>query len=312
MKAQKPRERAGNGQGGPPAGESLARTAESFSVGKQPFRFADRLFRVGSEKPGGRNALPSFAPQSNLAASQSFAHDGRADKPSNHNNNMVPSYIPPQLAACDAWLTNLDTLLTAAPATYGITAPTAALVAAQQVLFHAAFLLSTTPATRTPVTVQATVDARATMEGVVRPICQQIANNPAVDPSDKIALGLNLPNNVPVPVPTPTIVPTVSLVRIDPLQATLDIRNPETPTSKKKPLGVIGIQIFTAVGVAAVSDPAQCALAAVWTKNPNILGFVAGDRTKYCTVFARFTTRGGQGGQALVGPWSLPLVFVVS
>jgi hypothetical protein len=220
---------------------------------------------------------------------------------------MVPPYIPPKDADFDAWLTNFSALITASPTTYGLTAPIAVIIAGQQTAWNAAYLAATTPTTRTPVTVAAKDAARVEAEAVIRPYAQQVARDPGVANGDKTALGLNLPNNVPVPVPTPTVAPTVNIVMIQPLQLTLDIRSPDTPTSKAKPPGVIGIQVWTNIGTVPATDPSQCTLNETFTKNPNTLDFAAPDRGKIVTVFARFATRGGQGGKSLLGPWSLPV-----
>lgn len=225
---------------------------------------------------------------------------------------MVPPYIPNGNGPADTWLTNFSALITATPIVYGLTAPNAVTIAAEQVAYHDAYVLATDPPTRTSVTVAALVAQRLSMESIIRPFAQQVARNPAVLPGDKVALGLNLPNNVPVPIPPPTVGPTINLVRQDPLQVTLDIRNPDTPTSKAKPPGTLGIQVWTNVGVAAVTSPDDCTLNEVFTKNPNILGFSSGDRMKICTIFARFVNRSGSGGRASVGPWSLPLSVVIS
>jgi len=254
-----------------------------------------------------RLQLVSFAGQSKLLASLAAGMVSGGRKFSNPTKTMVPPYIPPKDADYDAWLTNFSALITASPTTYGLTAPIAVIIAAQQTAWNGAFVTATTPATRTSVTIAAKDAARVASEAVIRPYAQQVARDPGVTNGDKTALGLNLPNNVPVPVPTPTIAPTINITAIQPLQITLDIRNPFTPTSKAKPPGTIGIQVWTNVGTVAATDPSQCTLAETFTKNPNTLDFSAPDRGKIVTVFARFATRGGQGGKSLLGPWSLPV-----
>ena len=233
--------------------------------------------------------------------------DKEPTKPTNTDMARAPSYIPPQDAAFEAWFLNLSTLLTATPLAYGITAPQAATVQAQYDLWNPAYVLATDPTTRTPVTVAAKTGVRNVAEATIRPICQQIARNPSITDADKIALGLNPPNTTPAPVPPPTVAPVLGLISAAPLQVTLSVQNPDTPTSKAKPPGVVATEIWAAIGTTHATDPAQCTLVGRWTKSPNRLDFGAGDTGKKLTVFARYVTQSGSGGQSFNGPWSMPL-----
>jgi len=216
-------------------------------------------------------------------------------------------YIPTPDADFDAWLTNFSTLATAAPATYGLTAPNAVVIAAQQAAFNAAFLTATTPATRTSPTIAAKDAARATAEAVVRPFAVEVSMNAAVADLDKAAIGVTIRKVVPTPIPPPLTFPTLTLVAAQPLQHALSYRDSATPTTKSKPFGAIGMQLFRYIGVAPTADPALARFFDQWTKSPNVSTFDAGDMGKWCTYFARWVTRGGPNGTVQYGPWSAPL-----
>lgn len=223
----------------------------------------------------------------------------------------APSYIPPRDPDFEAWSLNLSSLLTATPAAYGITVPQAATVQGQYDLWNPAYVLATDPDTRTPVTVAAKTGVRAVAEATIRPICQEIARNPGLTDAVKISLGLNPPNTTPGPVPPPTVAPVLGLIGAAPMQATLSVRNPETPTSKAKPPGVVATEIWASVGATHATDPEQCRLVGRWTKDPNRLTFEPADSGKKVTVFGRYVTQSGSGGQSFNGPWSLPLNTIV-
>lgn len=224
---------------------------------------------------------------------------------------MATNYIPPTDAAFDAWLTNFSTLLTAAPTDYGLTAPDAVAVAAERTAYHAAYVAASDPGTRTSVTVAAKDAARVSAEAVVRPFAVSISLNAGVLDADKVDIGVTVRKTVPTPVPPPITVPALALNSALPLQHQLRYFDTSTPTSKGKPAGATGIQVFRAVGTLPAVDPGQASYYDIWTKSPNISTFLAGDVGKVCTYFARWMTRGGPGGAVQYGPWSAPLSIAV-
>lgn len=224
---------------------------------------------------------------------------------------MAPPYIPPTDSGFDGWLLNFTTLLTAAPTDYGLTAPDAVACAAQYTAWHPAYLLATDPVTRTSVTIADKDTARATAEGILRPYCQKIAKNPAVSDALKIGIGLNPPNTSPSPIPPILVAPTLAVVSASSLQHVISVQNPDTPTSKKKAPGAIGVQIVRSVGETFATDPAQCAWYAQWTKSPNVSAFDPLQIGKKVTYFARYLTRSGANGVSQPGPWSAALNSVV-
>jgi hypothetical protein len=217
-------------------------------------------------------------------------------------------YIPPTNSGFSAWLINFSTLLTAAPTTYGCTTGQATATASQNTAYQAAYTLATDPTTRTSPTVADAQAARATALAVVRPIAVSIAANPAVTNLNKVAIGVTVRKTTPTPVPPPTTTPTLSVVGSVSLQLTLAYRDTTTPTSKAKPPGAIGIQLFVNVGTVPATDPSQCLYYGTWTKSPNNYVYASGSIGKFATFFAQWVTRSGPGGVAQVGPYGAALV----
>lgn len=223
-----------------------------------------------------------------------------------------PPYIPAKDADFDTWLLNFTTLLTANPTDYGLVAGDAVICAAQYTAWHPLYLAAINPTTRTSAAIAAKDGARVTAVATVRPYAQQISKNMSVSDALKIGIGVNLPNNVPVPVPPVVTSPSLILQSAAPLQHFLQYRDSATPTSKAKPFGAVALELWRNVGAAAVADPADCSLYALWTKTPNISSFDAPDVGKVATYFARWITRSGTGGVAQPGPWSPALAVVVA
>lgn len=224
---------------------------------------------------------------------------------------MPNDYIPSQIADKALWLDNFDTKLTSAPATYGLTAPDAAIVAAAVTAFQAAYAVSINPATRTSASIAATNGSLAVAIATVRPYAVRIAANPSVTDLNKVSIGVTLRSTVRTPVPAPTTQPSLALLSAVALQHQLRYNDVTTPATKAKPFGATGMELAVAVGVVAAVDPLQATYRGTYTKSPLFVDFVAGDRGKIATYFGRWVTTAGPGGVAQKGPWSSPSSFTV-
>lgn len=220
-------------------------------------------------------------------------------------------YIPPKDIDFNDWIANFSTLLTAAPTDYGLVAGDATAVAAVVATWAAAWALVQNPATKTAPAVADKDAARASAEALVRPFAVSISQNGGVSDMNKSSIGVTVRKVVPTPVPPPTTTPTLSLVSGSPLTHQLAYKDTSTPTTKSKPFGAIGIQIFRAIGTVPAIDPAQADYYNQWTKSPNNSTFGSGDVGKICTYFARWVTRGGPGGAVQTGPFSAPLALTI-
>lgn len=216
--------------------------------------------------------------------------------------------MPPKDADFDAWLTNFSALITATPTAYGLTAPDAVAIAAQQTAFASALATATDPSTRTPPAVAAKDAARATAQAVVRPFAQNVKLNPSVTNMQRSDLGLSIDSFPPTPIPAPTTAPALVLVAATPQTHQLRYYDSTTPATKAKPYGVKGIEIRRAVGTAVAVDPDTAAYYTTWGKSPNLSFFGALEVGKIATYWGRWTTTSGPGGRIQTGPWSAALV----
>lgn len=223
---------------------------------------------------------------------------------------MPANYIPNRDVNFNDWLENFSTLLSAAPATYGLTGADASAVGSVQTAFAVALEIATDPATRTSPTVAAKDAARASAEFVVRPYAVGISQNPAVSNGDKVAIGVTVRSNIPTPIPAPVTPPTISLLMATPLVHQLQIVQVGS-TSKAKPPGCIATEVARTVGTVAATDPDQLAIVGQFGKTPLLQNFASVDQGKICTYAARFRTRSGPGGVSQAGPWSALASFVV-
>lgn len=220
------------------------------------------------------------------------------------------SYLPTADLMYQAFVVNFAALLTADPAAYGEDAASALIVQTAVDDFVAAMTLATDPTTRTSPTIADKDYKRALCTARMRPVAMRINALASVTDLQREALGLTVRKTDKTPVPPPATAPSLAVIAITPGINKLAIADETTPTSKAKPAGVTGCEIFRAVGAVPAVDPAAASYFARTTKTPVSLSTAGTTPGQTVTYFARWTTRSGPSGVAQHGPWSLPLAIV--
>lgn len=221
---------------------------------------------------------------------------------------QLPPYIPAKDADLDNWATNFSTLITASPATYGLTSGDASAIAAVYTTWHTDYLIVTSPTTKTMASVAAKNAAKISLLATIRPYAQNIGLNAGVTTSNKVALGINPRTSTPTPITAPTTYPVLGITQTLALQAVLTYRDQmASPTSKAKPYGAIGTQIFATASVTPITDPSALNFITQATKSPLLIAWQSADVGKKAYYAARWVTRAG-----LVGPWSAIISFTIA
>jgi len=220
---------------------------------------------------------------------------------------MPASYIPPTDSGFDLWIVNFSTLATATPTAYGLTAPQAVTLAALVATWEAAYLLATTPSTRTKPSVADKDNARFAAEAEARAMAMIVQAWPLITPVLLADLGLTVRDTTPTPIPAPVTVPLLSIVGASNLAMTLRYADELTPAARRKPFGSTQLQLWRYVGALAATGPEQCGFIGAVTKNPVEVTFLTPDAGLLATFYGRWQTRSG-----LVGPWSLPVTMSVA
>lgn len=223
---------------------------------------------------------------------------------------MSTPYIPARDSLFSEWVSNFSTLISATPSAFGLVAGDAAQIAAVNSGWQAAYTAAINPSTRTPATVAAKDAARAAAEMVVRPYAILIRNNSGISNLLKISVGVTVVDLTPTAFPPPVTNPALILVAATPGQHQLAYRDSLDPLLKRKPVGVVGLEVFRALGTVAATDPAQTVYIATVTKTPFVLPTPPADAGKIASYYGRWTTRSGPGGIVQVGPWSTRLQTV--
>ena len=215
---------------------------------------------------------------------------------------MSSSYLPQKDADLQNWVLNFKTLIAANPTTYGLKAADATAITSLYTAWNAAYVLVTSPTTKTAATVAAKNIARTNMNATYRSYAQNIANNAGVTSANKIALGLNPRTSIPTPVAAPVTYPLLAFPSTLSNGIVLRFRDElASPSVKAKPPGVTGLELHVGLADPGTSGAniAAMPLAAIKTKSPDVIDTTAIGHGVPIWVAARWITRRG-----LTGPFS--------
>lgn len=219
----------------------------------------------------------------------------------------LPPYIPAKDSLLANWSANFAGLISAAPALYGLTAADAATIAGADAAFQAAYLLVTSPSTKTAQSVSAKNTAKVVLLQTERPYAQQIALNAGVSSADKIALGINPRTSTPSPISPPVSNPVLVFQSAGNLTLILRYRDSATGVSvKAKPYGVLSCEIYGSVSATPITSPEALQHLVSATKTPLTIQRPPADAGKQLYLAARWKTR--TGGYS---PWSPIVNFTV-
>jgi hypothetical protein len=163
------------------------------------------------------------------------------------------TFFPSRDDALLAWSLNFKTLITAAPTTYGLTAPLATAYGTLHTAYATTLSAATDPSTRTKSTVAAKNTARTNLKNNARLLANLVNGTASVTDAQKIELGLNV-RATPTPIPPPSNAPAIEVVSVSGWTAKIRLKNTESSGSRGKPVGVLGANVFSHVGATPPSD----------------------------------------------------------
>lgn len=217
-------------------------------------------------------------------------------------NPVSVNYIPASDSGLDTWSNNFRTVITANPPAFGLVAGDATAITNAYNSYHAAYLVLTNPATRTPAAVAAKDVAKAASLITFRQYAQQIQANTGVSNANKAAAGITVRSTARTPIPAPATLPILGLVSQQPGLANLGYADASTPTTKAKPFGAIQVELWMNAVATGSPNLANATYVGDFTKSPLVFNTPAGDTGKQIGLWARWKTRRG-----LVGPFSAEL-----
>ena len=213
---------------------------------------------------------------------------------------MAADYIPAPDGDFNAWQDNFVTYATANAAALGLD-PLVDIppLAAAQTTWTTDYAANTAAQAAAQAARQAKGAARSAFEAVVRPLVGVLQASAAVDDTERKALGITVPDTTPTPVGPPTTRPLVTVDTAQRLQHTIAFQDELTPTSKAKPAGVRGAQIWVKIGDPPPVDPNELTFLATDTRTPYVTDFDGADGNKVAHYMLRWESTRGE-----TGPWS--------
>ena len=215
---------------------------------------------------------------------------------------MSTDYIPRPDADYNAWIANFVTYANANLAGLGLVAADMTPVTTAQATWNTNFAANIA-AQATAEGARANKDgARTTLTATIRPLVRRLQASTAVSDPERASLGITIPDPGSTPVAPPTTSPTCTIGCGERLRHTLDFRDSVTPTSRAKPAGVIGAEVWvklTAIGAPTPGDPADFDFLALDTSTPYLAEYAGPDGGKNANYILRWVNSRGQKG-----PWS--------
>lgn len=167
---------------------------------------------------------------------------------------MPKGFLSVSDAGLLAWTVNFNTLISADPAAYGLTAEQAAEYATLSDAYAAAYQTAVDPGTRTKGKVKAKNDARKALKDRARLLAKVIEGQVFVTDEQKIDLGLNVRKS-PQPIPVPDSAPDIDILSVSGRRVKIRLHNADN-SKRAKPSGVAGASVFSYIGEVPPSDTA--------------------------------------------------------
>jgi len=220
----------------------------------------------------------------------------------------MPSYLPDAEAELNAWLTNfINTLGNLGPGVGVAPADLAALDAAFGAWTSALASVAESQAALDGL-LAGKADARAAVTNHVRVMVRQIQARPAVTDAQRAQLGLTVRDTTLSPnLAAPASRPVATVDTSERLRHTIDFRDSATPTSRAKPKGAKGCEIWVKIAppnsppadLAGGGDPKDLNFLAIDSATPYLAEYSSADAGKTAHYLLRWVSTRDEKG-----PWS--------
>ncbi len=211
----------------------------------------------------------------------------------------MPDYIPSSDADFSGWLLNFLTYANANLATLGLTAADIAPLQAAATAFDTTRATNDSAQAQAQAARQARDDQRTETETLTRALVGELQASATVTDSQRQALGITVRATTRTPVSAPTTKPVATVDTSQRLRHTIQFVDELTPTSRAKPDGVTGCEVWVKVGDPAPADASALKYLATDTRTPYTVDYDGGDAGKTAYYMLRWVNTHGEQG-----PWS--------
>jgi len=204
-------------------------------------------------------------------------------------------YVPGSDAEFNIWQAEVVSDVLSNATLWGILTAEVSTLVAQQAIWVTAFAKGGNQNNRQRPDVQDKDDARAVFEKALRKfIAKWLANNDKVSDAERIRMGLTVRSGTHTPVSVPSSNPVANIDFSVLLQHSINFVDSDTPTSKAKPVGIIGAEVWCKLG-----DASSYNYLGLCTATPEVVTYLDADAGKKATYRLRWVNTKGDEG-----PWS--------
>ncbi len=207
----------------------------------------------------------------------------------------MPDWIPQTEAAFDDLADQFTTAIAAAPATYGLLVADGTALSAAHYDYTVAENVEKTARATWAATVETKEAKRAVLTGLMRSDGARIQATPSVSDAQRETAGLPVRKTSRTPAPAPTTAPVLTVDGSRRLEQVIAWRDAATPTSKARPAGVAGLELFIKVGTAPAGID-DCRPLGMMTRSPNLEEFDPADGGKTAYYIGRWVNTTGEHG----------------
>ncbi len=211
----------------------------------------------------------------------------------------MADYIPAADAALENWQQNFVSVLANNLEVLGLLITDIAGIQAAQSVWGIAYGAHLTAQNAARGATQSKDTARDALEEEIRPFVQRLQTSPLLTDALRAAMGITVPDPVRTPAAQPSSRPIVSIDTSERLQHSVTFFDAETPTSRAKPDGVMGAEIWLATGATPPDSLAQLHFAALATRSPHVIEHLAENAGALAHYWVRWVSTRGE-----TGPWS--------
>jgi hypothetical protein len=211
----------------------------------------------------------------------------------------MPDFIPASDAEFDGWLQNFVDYVVANAAALGASPADVTALQGMQTDWAAKYPASNSAYAASLAATQSKTDSRAATEAFIRPFVGRLQSSSSVSDAQRQALGITVRSSTRTPVGPPSSKPLGTIDTSQRLRHTIAFVDESTPTSRAKPDGVQGCEIWTKVGDPAPGGPNDVHYLALDTRTPYVAEFEGGDAGKTAYYMLRWVSTRGEPG-----PWS--------
>jgi len=214
----------------------------------------------------------------------------------------MPDYIPGSDTEFQAWVENFEVYAAAHTAELGLLPADILPITGGRTDFEAKMTANVAAQQAAQAARQAKDDSRDSLETLIRELVRRLQASPDVDDTEREALGITVRDTTPT---TPTggietrpvgVVDTSQRLRHE-----IRFTDEATPTSRAKPAGIMGCEIWVKVAAQnePPADPSELTFLGLDTASPFIAEYDGADGGKTAHYMLRWVRSDGEKG-----PWS--------